>query len=171
MYVNVVSVTAGSLVVGSYFAGFYPPNFSGAIDINPANLVCLGASVTPPSSDTTSSNGYDGLLTVTLNQGTVVTASGPMTTVGDKDLQALFGNMYLAFEADPDEVWLNGAQAQGLATFLRSGASGSGSANSGYRLSLTGGGENQIGEIVTGVRNGRLTSSRCRRCWLPGRKS
>jgi hypothetical protein len=147
VYLNVVTSSAG-LAVGTYFAGFYPSNFAGAININPNNVV---AGATAPSSDTTSSNGYDGLLTVALNQGNLLTATGTFTSKGDTDLQTLFANGYQAYEWDPDEVWLNVAQAQGLATFLRSGASGS--ANSGYRLNLQGGGENQIGEIVTGVRN------------------
>ncbi len=137
----------------TYFLGFIPSGMSGTT----VTFTALGAKVATEatlnasswSSNTTANNGYDGLLTVAQNQGSNLTASGTFTTKGDADLQAIFAQMFQQFEADPDEVWLNVAQAQGLATFLRAG---SGQAT-GYRFNAQAGGDQVIGEIVTGIRN------------------
>jgi hypothetical protein len=139
----------------TYFLGFIP---SGTVLTNVV-FTALGVKVATEaslnasswSSNTTANNGYDGLLVTAQNFGTSVAASGTFTAKGDADLQNLFAQMYQAYEGDPDEVWLNVAQAQGLATFLRSSTAGS--ANAGYRFTMPAGGAQSIGEIVTGVRN------------------
>jgi hypothetical protein len=137
----------------TWFLGFIP---SGTV-LTTFTFTALGAKVASEatlnasswSSNTTANNGYDGLLVTAQNQGINVTASGTMSTHGDADLQNLFSQMYQSYEADPDEVWLNVAQAQGLATWLRSATAGA----AGYRFTAQAGNAQNLGEAVVGIRN------------------
>jgi hypothetical protein len=105
----------------------------------------LGAEVNPQlpfSSDTTSTNGFDGLLTYAINGPNYNSSGGEISSVGLTPFYNQLESMYQNYLADPDELWVHSAQATALSEWIQSD-----SAANGYRLEIR---RDEVNDIVIG---------------------
>lgn len=104
-----------------------------------------------PTVDTSyNSNGYDGMLPSILAGGTVNRINAAFSTSNPgTEFQSVFGTMWDAVKADPDEVLMNGLDRKQLSDAIK----GNGNAN--YRLTISQDeiGGTSYGSVVTGLQN------------------
>lgn len=130
-----------------YYAGF---TSVGSTTVNILSQPATTAPQSPGATDSTASNGYDGLLTVLTGSNSGYYSSSPsaIATNGDKFIQDATLGLYQGVYADPDEVWMNVAQAKELGDWLKQ----QGTATS-YRIDVANQNAATLGAIVTGVYN------------------
>jgi hypothetical protein len=152
---NVYASSTGASV-GTWFLGFIPAGeLAASIAFNTLGVQISASSAAYPSVNTTSNNGYDGLLTVLSGSlsgyanSTAYTVWNGTTGTGDQFIQDTCEVLYQNVYADPDEVWLNVATSRKLGDFLKSQPSATASS---FRIDVDNAGA-IVGANVTGVYN------------------
>lgn len=121
---------------------------------NTAPYTTTGALASTAASDTSAySTGYDGILPTVLNP----TISGSINTINSTfstsnpgaEFQTVFGELYEAVKADPDEILLNGADRKQLSDTIKNGSTAN------YRLTLA---QTETGDYVGGAVIGALNN-------------
>ncbi len=118
---------------------------------NNAAFTTTGAAATRAAADTSAyATGYDGILPTVLgaNTGYNNAINGSFSTSNPgNEYQVAFGKMYDAVKADPDEIFLNGADRKQLSDAIKNGSTAN------YRLNLT---QTEAGDYVGGAVIGGL---------------
>ena len=118
---------------------------------NNAAFTTTGAAATRAAADTSAyATGYDGILPTVL--GTTTGYNNAINTTFStanpgNEFQVAFGKMYDAVKADPDEIFLNGADRKQLSDAIKNGSTAN------YRLNLT---QTESGNYVGGAVIGGL---------------
>jgi hypothetical protein len=108
----------------------------------------------PPASDTSAyATGYDGILPTVLNPAISGSINAINTTFSTSnpgnEFQVVFGQLYEAVKADPDEILLNGADRKQLSDTIKNGSTAN------YRLTLA---QTETGDYVGGAVIGALNN-------------
>ena len=118
---------------------------------NNAAFTTTGAAATRASADTSAyATGYDGILPTVLgsNSGYNNSINSTFSTANPgNEFQVVFGRLYDAVKADPDEIFLNGADRKQLSDAIKNGSTAN------YRLNLT---QSESGDYVGGAVIGGL---------------
>jgi len=137
---------------------------------NTAPYTTTGALASTAASDTSAyATGYDGILPTVLNpaiSGSINTINSTFSTSNPgAEFQLVFGQLYEAVKADPDEILLNGADRKQLSDTIKNGSTAN------YRLTLaqtdTG---DYVGGAVIGALNNEITGKMVNLTvhpWLP----
>jgi hypothetical protein len=120
------------------------------------NLV-ISTTGRPASAVTTNTSayatGYDGILPTVLNpaiSGSINNINGTFSTANPgAEFQQVFGQLYDAVKADPDEILLNGADRKQLSDTIKNGSTAN------YRLNLA---QTETGDYVGGAVIGALNN-------------
>jgi hypothetical protein len=170
LQINVTAVTGAlgyNVFVGTT-TGAANAKFCGTITgatgyINAATGTTLGNNVALSSTgylastvtaDTSAySTGYDGILPTVLNpsiSGSINNINGTFSTSNPgKEFQQVFGQLYEAVKADPDEILLNGSDRKQLSDTIKNGSTAN------YRLTLA---QTETGDYVGGAVIGALNN-------------
>ena len=137
--------------VAAFFDGRTTKNGSVAFTIKGA-LPTSGA--VPPAADTSAyATGYDGILPTVLNpalSGSINNINSTFSTSNPgNEFQIVFGQLYEAVKADPDEILLNGADRKQLSDTIKNGSTAN------YRLTLA---QTETGDYVGGAVIGALNN-------------
>ena len=132
---------------------FYIQGVGGSTLGNNAVYSTTGAAATRASADTSAyATGYDGILPTVLgaNSGynNAINSSFSTSNPG-VEFQNVFSKMYDAVKADPDEIFLNGADRKQLSDAIKNGSTAN------YRLNLT---QTEAGDYVGGAVIGGLNN-------------
>jgi hypothetical protein len=116
------------------------------------NLVfnTTGTLASTVSADTSAyATGYDGIIPQIISDGGVVNAINSTFSTANPgvEFQTVFGNLYESVKADPDEIFLNGADRKQLSDAIKNGSTAN------YRLNLT---QTDSGDYVGGAVIGGL---------------
>ena len=118
---------------------------------NNAALTTTGAAASRASTDTSAyATGYDGILPTVLgsNSGYNNSINSTFSTSNPGvEYQTVFSRLYDAVKADPDEIFLNGADRKQLSDAIKNGSTAN------YRLNLT---QTETGDYVGGAVIGGL---------------
>jgi len=117
-------------------------------------LPTSGTAATVAATDTSAyATGYDGILPTVLNpaiSGSINTINGTFSTSNPgNEFQVVFGELYEAVKADPDEILLNGADRKQLSDTIKNGSTAN------YRLTLA---QTETGDYVGGAVIGALNN-------------
>jgi hypothetical protein len=113
-----------------------------------------GTNATSATTDTSAyAEGYDGILPTVLNpaiSGSINDINGTFSTSNPGvEFQDVFGQLYEAVKADPDEILLNGADRKQLSDTIKNGSTAN------YRLTLA---QTETGDYVGGAVIGALNN-------------
>ena len=118
---------------------------------NNAAYSTTGAAATRASADTSAyATGYDGILPTVLgsNSGYNNSINSTFSTANPgNEYQVVFYNLYNNVKADPDEIFINGADRKQLSDSIKNGSTAN------YRLTLT---QTEAGDYVGGATIGAL---------------
>jgi hypothetical protein len=126
----------------------------GAILGNNVALATTGTLASTVTADTSAyATGYDGILPTVLNpaiSGSINNINGTFSTANPGvEFQQVFGQLYEAVKADPDEILLNGADRKQLSDTIKNGSTAN------YRLTLA---QTETGDYVGGAVIGALNN-------------
>ena len=120
---------------------------------NNAAFTTTGAAATRASADTSAyATGYDGILPTVLgsNSGYNNAVNSTFSTSNPgNEYQVVFSGLYDAVKADPDEIFLNGADRKQLSDAIKNGSTAN------YRINLS---QNEVGDYVGGAVIGALNN-------------
>jgi hypothetical protein len=121
---------------------------------NTAPLTTTGALASTAASDTSAyATGYDGILPTVLNSsisGAINNIASTFSTSNPgAEFQQVFGQLYDAVKADPDEILLNGQDRKQLSDTIKNGSTAN------YRLNLS---QTETGDYVGGAVIGALNN-------------
>jgi hypothetical protein len=121
---------------------------------NTAPYTTTGSLASTASTDTSAyATGYDGILPTVLNpsiSGAINTINSTFSTSNPgAEFQTVFGELYEAVKADPDEILLNGADRKQLSDTIKNGSTAN------YRLTLA---QTETGDYVGGAVIGALNN-------------
>ena len=120
---------------------------------NNAAFTTTGAAATRAAADTSAySTGYDGILPTVLgaNSGFNNAVNSTFSTSNPGvEYQNVFSGLYDAVKADPDEIFLNGADRKQLSDAIKNGSTAN------YRINLS---QNEVGDYVGGAVIGALNN-------------
>ena len=118
---------------------------------NNAAFTTTGAAASRASADTSAyATGYDGILPTVLgaNSGYNNAVNSTFSTSNPgNEYQVVFSNLYDNVKADPDEIFLNGADRKQLSDAIKNGSTAN------YRINLS---QNEVGDYVGGAVIGAL---------------
>jgi hypothetical protein len=130
---------------------FYVQGTGGQTTGNNAPFTTTGAAATRATTDTSAyATGYDGILPTVLgaNSGYNNSINSTFSTSNPGvEYQTVFSKLYDAVKADPDEIYLNGADRKQLSDAIKNGSTAN------YRLNLT---QTEAGDYVGGATIGGL---------------
>ena len=137
--------------VAAFYDGRTATSGTAAFTVQGA-LATTGA--VPPASDTSAyATGYDGILPTVLNpaiSGSINNINSTFSTSNPgNEFQVVFGQLYEAVKADPDEILLNGADRKQLSDTIKNGSTAN------YRLTLA---QTETGDYVGGAVIGALNN-------------
>ena len=120
---------------------------------NNAALTTTGAAASRASADTSAyATGYDGILPTVLGSSSgfnnAVNSTFSTSNPGN-EYQTVFSGLYDAVKADPDEIFLNGADRKQLSDAIKNGSTAN------YRINLS---QNEVGDYVGGAVIGALNN-------------
>ena len=120
---------------------------------NNAALTTTGAAASRASADTSAyATGYDGILPTVLGSSSgfnnAVNSTFSTSNPGN-EYQVVFSGLYDAVKADPDEIFLNGADRKQLSDAIKNGSTAN------YRINLS---QNEVGDYVGGAVIGALNN-------------
>lgn len=172
---DVLTVTVGTAVAGALGYNIYVGTATGAANLkyqgtlkgtgtftiqgasatgltgNNAAFTTSGAAASRASADTSAyATGYDGILPTVLgsNSGYNNSINSTFSTSNPgNEYQVVFSRLYDSVKADPDEIFLNGADRKQLSDSIKNGATAN------YRLTLT---QTETGDYVGGAVIGGL---------------
>lgn len=172
---DVLTVTVGTAVAGALGYNIYVGTATGAANLkyqgtlkgtgtftiqgasatgltgNNAAFTTSGAAASRASADTSAyATGYDGILPTVLgsNSGYNNAINSTFSTSNPgNEYQVVFSRLYDSVKADPDEIFLNGADRKQLSDSIKNGATAN------YRLNLT---QTETGDYVGGAVIGGL---------------
>jgi hypothetical protein len=171
---DVLTITVGTAVAGALGYNIYVGTATGAANLkyqgtlkgtgtftiqgagtsvsgNNAALTTTGAAASRASSDTSAyATGYDGILPTVLgsNSGKNNSINSTFSTSNPGvEYQNVFSSLYDSVKADPDEIFLNGADRKQLSDAIKSGSTAN------YRINLS---QNEVGDYVGGAVIGGL---------------
>jgi len=172
---DVLTVTVGTAVAGALGYNIYVGTATGAANLkyqgtlkgtgtftiqgasatgltgNNAAFTTSGAAASRASTDTSAyATGYDGILPTVLgsNSGKNNAINSTFSTSNPgNEYQVVFSSLYDSVKADPDEIFLNGADRKQLSDSIKNGATAN------YRLNLT---QTETGDYVGGAVIGGL---------------
>lgn len=120
---------------------------------NNAAFNTTGAAASRASADTSAyATGYDGILPTVLgsNSGFNNAVNSTFSTSNPgNEYQTVFSGLYDAVKADPDEIFLNGADRKQLSDAIKNGSTAN------YRINLS---QNEVGDYVGGAVIGALNN-------------
>jgi hypothetical protein len=120
---------------------------------NNAAFTTTGAAASRASADTSAyATGYDGILPTVLgsNSGYNNAVNSTFSTSNPgNEYQTVFSGLYDAVKADPDEIFLNGADRKQLSDAIKNGSTAN------YRINLS---QNEVGDYVGGAVIGALNN-------------
>ncbi|NBR25409.1 MAG: hypothetical protein EBU08_16870 [Micrococcales bacterium] len=120
---------------------------------NNAAFTTTGAAATRAAADTSAyATGYDGILPTVLgaNSGFNNAVNSTFSTSNPGvEYQNVFSGLYDAVKADPDEIFLNGADRKQLSDAIKNGSTAN------YRINLS---QNEVGDYVGGAVIGALNN-------------
>ena len=120
---------------------------------NNAAFTTTGAAASRATADTSAySTGYDGILPTVLgaNSGFNNAVNSTFSTSNPGvEYQNVFSGLYDAVKADPDEIFLNGADRKQLSDAIKNGSTAN------YRINLS---QNEVGDYVGGAVIGALNN-------------
>lgn len=120
---------------------------------NNAAFTTTGAAASRASADTSAyATGYDGILPTVLgsNSGFNNAVNSTFSTSNPgNEYQTVFSGLYDAVKADPDEIFLNGADRKQLSDAIKNGSTAN------YRINLS---QNEVGDYVGGAVIGALNN-------------
>lgn len=120
---------------------------------NNAAFTTTGAAASRASADTSAyATGYDGILPTVLgsNSGYNNAVNSTFSTSNPgNEYQVVFSGLYDAVKADPDEIFLNGADRKQLSDAIKNGSTAN------YRINLS---QNEVGDYVGGAVIGALNN-------------
>jgi hypothetical protein len=172
---DVLTVTVGTAVAGALGYNIYVGTATGAANLkyqgtlkgtgtftiqgagatgltgNNAAFTTSGAAASRASADTSAyATGYDGILPTVLgaNSGynNAINSTFSVANPGN-EYQVVFSRLYDAVKADPDEIFLNGADRKQLSDAIKNGSTAN------YRINLS---QNEVGDYVGGAVIGAL---------------
>ena len=173
---DVLTITVGTAVSGALGYNIYVGTATGAANLkyqgtlrgtgtftiqgagasvtgNNAAFTTTGAAASRASADTSAySTGYDGILPTVLgaNSGFNNAVNGTFSTSNPGvEYQNVFSGLYDAVKADPDEIFLNGADRKQLSDAIKNGSTAN------YRINLS---QNEVGDYVGGAVIGALNN-------------
>jgi hypothetical protein len=173
---DVLTITVGTAVAGALGYNIYVGTATGAANLkyqgtlrgtgtftiqgasasvtgNNAAFTTTGAAATRATADTSAySTGYDGILPTVLgpNSGSNFSVNGTFSTSNPgNEYQVVFSNLYDSVKADPDEIFLNGADRKQLSDAIKNGSTAN------YRINLS---QNEVGDYVGGAVIGALNN-------------
>ena len=130
---------------------FFVQGIGGQTTGNNAPITTTGAAATRATTDTSAyATGYDGILPTVLgaNSGYNNSINSTFSTSNPGvEYQTVFSQLYDAVKADPDEIFLNGADRKQLSDAIKNGSTAN------YRLNLT---QTEAGDYVGGATIGGL---------------
>ena len=171
---DVLTVTVGTAVAGALGYNIYVGTATGAANLkyqgtlkgtgtftiqgagalvsgNNAAFTTTGAAASRASADTSAyATGYDGILPTVLgsNSGKNNQINSTFSTSNPGvEYQNVFSSLYDSVKADPDEIFLNGADRKQLSDAIKNGSTAN------YRLNLS---QNEVGDYVGGAVIGGL---------------
>ena len=172
---DVLTITVGTAVAGALGYNIYVGTATGAANLkyqgtlkgtgtftiqgasatgltgNNAAFTTSGAAASRASADTSAyATGYDGILPTVLgsNSGYNNAINSTFSTSNPgNEYQVVFSRLYDSVKADPDEIFLNGADRKQLSDSIKNGATAN------YRLNLT---QTETGDYVGGAVIGGL---------------
>jgi hypothetical protein len=172
---DVLTVTVGTAVAGALGYNIYVGTATGAANLkyqgtlkgtgtftiqgaaatnvtgNNAAFTTTGAAASRASADTSAyATGYDGILPTVLgsNSGKNNSINSTFSTSNPGvEYQNVFSSLYDSVKADPDEIFLNGADRKQLSDAIKSGSTAN------YRINLS---QNEVGDYVGGAVIGGL---------------
>jgi hypothetical protein len=120
---------------------------------NNAAFTTTGAAASRASADTSAyATGYDGILPTVLGSSSgynnAVNSTFSTSNPGN-EYQTVFSGLYDAVKADPDEIFLNGADRKQLSDAIKNGSTAN------YRINLS---QNEVGDYVGGAVIGALNN-------------
>jgi len=120
---------------------------------NNAAFNTTGAAASRASADTSAyATGYDGILPTVLGSSSgfnnAVNSTFSTSNPGN-EYQTVFSGLYDAVKADPDEIFLNGADRKQLSDAIKNGSTAN------YRINLS---QNEVGDYVGGAVIGALNN-------------
>jgi hypothetical protein len=120
---------------------------------NNAAFTTTGAAASRATADTSAySTGYDGILPTVLgaNSGYNNAVNSTFSTSNPgNEYQVVFSGLYDSVKADPDEIFLNGADRKQLSDAIKNGSTAN------YRINLS---QNEVGDYVGGAVIGALNN-------------
>ena len=173
---DVLTITVGTAVSGALGYNIYVGTATGAANLkyqgtlrgtgtftiqgagaivtgNNAAFTTTGAAATRAAADTSAySTGYDGILPTVLgaNSGFNNAVNSTFSTSNPGvEYQNVFSGLYDAVKADPDEIFLNGADRKQLSDAIKNGSTAN------YRINLS---QNEVGDYVGGAVIGALNN-------------
>jgi hypothetical protein len=174
---DVLTITVGTAVAGALGYNIYVGTATGAANLkyqgtlrgtgtftiqgagtagltgNNAAFTTTGAAASRASADTSAyATGYDGILPTVLgpNSGSNNAINSTFSTSNPgNEYQVVFSNLYDAVKADPDEIFLNGADRKQLSDAIKNGSTAN------YRINLS---QNEVGDYVGGAVIGALNN-------------
>ena len=171
VYVGTTTGAANAYYCGTISATTgYINAATGATLGNNVALATSGTLASTVTGDTSAyATGYDGILPTVLNpaiSGSINNINGTFSTANPgAEFQQVFGQLYEAVKADPDEILLNGADRKQLSDTIKNGSTAN------YRLTLaqtdTG---DYVGGAVIGALNNEITGKMVNLTvhpWLP----
>jgi hypothetical protein len=125
----------------------------GALPTTGDNALAVATAQAAGSDLSAYATGYDGILPTVLNpalSGSINKINGAFSTSNPgNEFQVVFGQLYEAVKADPDEILLNGADRKQLSDTIKSGSTAN------YRLTLA---QTETGDYVGGAVIGALNN-------------
>ena len=173
---DVLTITVGTAVSGALGYNIYVGTATGAANLkyqgtlrgtgtftiqgagaivtgNNAAFTTTGAAASRASADTSAySTGYDGILPTVLgaNSGFNNAVNSTFSTSNPGvEYQNVFSGLYDSVKADPDEIFLNGADRKQLSDAIKNGSTAN------YRINLS---QNEVGDYVGGAVIGALNN-------------
>lgn len=155
VYVGTTTGAANAYYCGTITAATgYINAATGSILGNNVALATSGTLASTVTADTSAyATGYDGILPTVLNpsiSGAINNINGTFSTSNPGvEFQSVFGTLYNAVKADPDEILLNGADRKQLSDTIKNGSTAN------YRLTLA---QTETGDYVGGAVIGALNN-------------
>lgn len=145
VYVGTTTGNANAKFQGRFTSLNGVVNGAGGLSTNDEIIYSTTSTATAPTADTSAyATGYDGIIPqIITGGGTVSNLNAQFSTSNPGvEFQTVFGKMHDAVKADPDEIWLNGADRRQLSDAIK------GNSASNYKIQIA---QDETGGYVGGA--------------------